>query len=331
MSQQSNKKVSVIIPVYNSSNYISKCLESILNQTYTNYEIIAINDGSTDNSKEIISQYEKKYPNIIKHIEQENIGVAKTRNKGINIATGNYIMFIDNDDYIDNDYIQTFVYEMEKGNYDVVLGGYKRTNENGAIIKKVRLKNTEWSKLMVVAPWSKIYRKDYLINNKIEFLDSNIGEDVYFNLQALLLSNNIKIIDYIGYNWFFNSKSVSNTSQKSFKQLDVFFLLNKSYEIVKEKDILLKNNLIIEMYFFRYIIWLLLFTMKKASKKEINEGYDKLFNWLKERFPNYRKNKLIGIGRPKGELIGTQLIYTIFMLFHKLRLGKFLIYFYTIM
>ena len=94
-------KVSVIIPVYNSEKYIEKCINSVLAQTYQNYEIIVINDGSKDNSGKIMEQLQDKYPDKIKYIEQENMGVAKTRNKGIEIATGDYIAFMDNDDYIE--------------------------------------------------------------------------------------------------------------------------------------------------------------------------------------------------------------------------------------
>ena len=115
-------KVSVIIPVYNSEKYIARCLDSVIEQTYKNIEIIIINDGSKDKSKEILDEYEKKYPNIIRHIEQENKGVAKTRNYGIKIANGNYITFIDNDDYIDKDYIETFVNVLKENEYDIVMG-----------------------------------------------------------------------------------------------------------------------------------------------------------------------------------------------------------------
>ena len=101
-------KVSIIIPVYNSEKYISKCLDSVLNQTYKNIEILVINDGSKDNSIDILREYEKKDDRIVV-IDKENEGVAKTRNQGIKKATGDYIMFIDNDDFIDEDYVETYL------------------------------------------------------------------------------------------------------------------------------------------------------------------------------------------------------------------------------
>lgn len=329
MDKNNNLKISVIIPVYNSEKYIEKCLDSILNQSYKNFEIIVINDGSKDNSKEILDKYQNRYPNIITHIEQENKGVAISRNYGIKIATGDYIAFIDNDDFIDENYLETFVNQLQDTRYDAIIAGYRRPNEDGKIVKELKLENEEWCKMMIFAPWAKIYRKNYLLENNIEFLSNNIGEDVYFNIQALLLSDNVKIIDYVGYNWFFNTKSVSNTTQKNITNLDVYKLLNSCYGVLKEKGILEKKYEIIEMYFIRYIIWILLFSTKKLSYKIISNEYDKLFNWLKERFPNYKKNKMIGIGKPKGEIPSLKFLYLIFMISHKIKLGKILVWMYA--
>ena len=160
-------KVTVIVPVYNSEEYIGRCLQSILNQTYNNFEILVVNDGSKDNSLKIIKEYENKYPDKIISINQENKGVSITRNESIKKANGEFIMFVDDDDFIDRDYIETFVNTIRENDYDVVLGGYRRPNQDGKIIKKMQLKDTEWSKFMIMAPWAKIYRKRYLLDNNI--------------------------------------------------------------------------------------------------------------------------------------------------------------------
>lgn len=322
-------KVSVIIPVYNSEKYISKCIESVLNQTFQDFEIIVINDGSKDNSQSILENYKQKYSEKIVLVKQQNMGVSKTRNKAIEMARGEYIMFIDNDDYIDKDYIENFVKEIENGNYDVVLGGYKRPNEEGKIIKELKLSQEEWSKFMIFAPWARIYKKNYLIKNDIKFLPVNIGEDVYFNIQAMLLSDKIKIIDYIGYNWFFNTKSVSNTTQKNIKNLQVYELLNNCYEVLNQKKILEKHYEIVEMYFIRYIVWFLLFSTKKVDSKTIKTEYDKIFDWINSKFPNYKKNKLLGISTPNGEIASVRITVYLFMLAHKLKLGKILLLIYS--
>lgn len=322
-------KVTLIIPVYNSEKYIATCLDSILEQTYTDYEILIVNDGSKDNSKYVINEYKNKYPEKIISIEQENKGVSITRNESIKKANGKYIMFIDNDDYLDTNYIEKFVNTIEENDYDIVLGGYRRITETEKILKEQKLKDTEWSKLMITAPWAKIYKKQFLIDNNITFLKNNIGEDVYFNLKAMLLSNKIKIIDYIGYNWFFNTKSVSNTIQKNITQLQVYELLNLCYNELKQSNLLEKNYEIIKTYFTRYIVWLLAFSTKKLDKQTIYKEYDKLFNWLEEKFPDYRKNKMISFTKPDGEDLSIRIFTKCFLIAHKLHLAKFFTYIYS--
>lgn len=323
------KKVTLILPVYNSEKYIKKCLDSILHQTYRNYEILVVNDGSKDNSQIIIDEYKDKYPEKIIAIKQENKGVATTRNESIKKANGDYIMFIDNDDYLDEDYIETFVREIEKQDYDVVIGGYRRPNQNGKILKSIKLKEEEWSKLIIMAPWAKIYKKKYLIDNNIEFLNVNLGEDIYFNLKAMLKSDKIKIIDYIGYNWFFNTTSVSNSKQKDIRNLQVYELLNNCYEMLKEEGLLNKKYEIIKTFFTRYIVWLLTFSTKKLKYEIICDEYDKLFNWLNEKFPDYKKNKMFGFTKPKGDILSIRILFKIFLISNNMHIGKLVLYLYS--
>lgn len=323
------KKVTLIVPVFNSEQYIGKCLDSILKQTYTNYEILVVNDGSNDKSQKIINEYKNKYPGKIIAIEQENKGVAITRNESVKKASGDYIMFIDNDDYIDEDYIETFVREIENEDYDVVLGGYRRPNENGKILRTMKLKDEEWAKFLIMAPWAKIYKRQYLIENDIKFLSVNLGEDVYFNLKAMLKSNKIKIIDYIGYNWFFNTASVSNSKQKDIRNLQVYELLNNCYNMLKETGLIETQYEIIKTYFTRYVVWLLTFSTKKLNYKIISEEYDKLFCWLKEKFPDYNKNKMIGFTRPVGDIASIRIFTKTFLIFNNLNIGKLFLYAYS--
>lgn len=323
------KKLTVIVPVYNSEKYIARCLDSILNQTYSDFDILVVNDGSTDNSQEIIDKYKKKYLDKIISIEQENKGVAKTRNECIQRVTSKYIMFVDNDDYLDKDYIETYIKEIEKDDDDIVVGGFKRPNENGKIVKKIKLKNEEWSKFMIMTPWAKIYKRQYLIDNDIMFLETNLGEDNYFNLKAFLMSKKIKILDYVGYNWFFNTESISNTNQKNIKQIHLYELLNNSYDMAKKEGLLEPNYKIIKTIFTKYIIWIISYSTKKLSYKEISYEYDKIFNWLSERFPDYKENDMISYTRPIGETLSSRFLTKSFLIAHNLHLGKILVYLFS--
>ena len=121
--------ISVIVPVYNSEKYLKECINSILHQTYENIEIIIINDGSTDNSL-LISQELQKEDKRIKIINQKNSGVSYSRNKGIQEATGEYIMFVDSDDFIVQNYIELMYKEITKNNYDACISGMTFCDKN---------------------------------------------------------------------------------------------------------------------------------------------------------------------------------------------------------
>ena len=317
-------KVTVIIPAYNSQEYIERCLDSVLAQTFQDFEILVINDGSIDDTGKIVKEYAKKDERI-RYVEQENIGVARTRNKAVGLARGEFIAFMDNDDFIDKDYLEML---LPKRGGDVVISGFKRPNKDGKIIAQMRLENEEWSKFMNPTPWAKIYRRGFIVNNKLEFLDNGIGEDIYFNLVAMLTTKKIRILDYVGYNWFLNADSVSSTKHKKYDEVDVFKLLDSCYKELKKRDLLGSNYELIEFFFYRFIVWFLLYAAKGAKKEEINKMYDRLFRWLEERFPDYRRNKLLKGDLP-GEVKSTRSIYKTFMKFHRIGLGKMLVWGYA--
>ena len=122
------KDISIIVPIYNSEKYLKKCIDSIINQTKKELEIILINDGSTDNSEKIIKEYKDKR---IKYIKNTNQGIGTTRNQGIKEATGKYLMFIDSDDYIENNACELLYNKAEKDNLDMVVCDFYREKEDG--------------------------------------------------------------------------------------------------------------------------------------------------------------------------------------------------------
>ena len=322
------EKVSIIIPVYNARNTIARCIDSLLRNCVSNIEIIAINDGSLDGSLEVLQRYEAMYPETMRIYNQDNEGVARTRNSGIKYATGEYVMFVDNDDYVDLNYIARFVAEIEKTKADIVMGGYRRTDGNQTLWE-VRLASTEWAKYMVMAPWAKIYRRSFLVSNELAFLVNNIGEDVYFNLLAINLTDKITTFRYCGYNWFYNTNSVSNTKQKSIKnEIDVVRLLDSCYRRLNEFGVLEKKEN--EFWFIRYIIWYLLFIGRKSDPAQMVTEYRKVFSWLRERFPEFRRNRNISLRRPQGDTLRNRALVYLFMLLHRLGLIPLLFRFYCI-
>ena len=128
--------VSIIIPVYNGEKYLKRCVDSVFACGFEDMEILLLDDGSTDSSSKIIAEYCDAHSEIVKGFSHENMGVASTRNKGIELARGQYILFLDQDDWLDSDYIHTFYQAIEESGADVAVGGYKRPDANGKIVLK---------------------------------------------------------------------------------------------------------------------------------------------------------------------------------------------------
>ena len=305
------EKVTVIIPVHNAELHIKRCIESVLNQTYKNIELILINDGSTDNSINILNSYKNKNENILV-IDKKNEGVATTRNLGIEKATGKYIMFIDNDDYIENNYIEDYINNINDN--DILIGGYERVTESKVLFSYV-LRNTEWSKYIIVAPWAKLYRTDFLRENDIKFLNYNIGEDVYFSIKAYSFNPKISFINNNGYKWYFNQKSVSNTSQRGLKDdVDIFYLLDKIYSISD------KHSELLEYYLRRYCIWYLLFSGRYASSEKFIEQVKYVDKWFEDK--NIKKFISPLSNKISGESYKNRMIVLGFLIIKKLGLIK---------
>lgn len=312
-----NSLVSIIIPVYNSEKYIKKCLDSIINQTYKNLEVITINDGSTDDSLKILESYKKKFT-VVKVYSQENSGIAKTRNKGIELASGKYLMFIDNDDFIDEKYVETFVKTIELQQADIVVGGYKRVDSKNKIIFHNKPKNNDWSKYTIIAPWAKIYKKSIIKKVGALFLDYGIGEDVYFNLNLYSKGLKIVTIDYEGYNWFFNDLSVSNTTHKGLKaEIDLTYLLNKIIAFNKNN----KESDFFNYFIYRLCLYYLLESGRYSEKKVFNKEYLKLNDWLKSNI----KDK---IKIPTEENLKIKICMILFKFMQKLKLIRLFSFIY---
>lgn len=233
------EKVSVIVPVYNAENTIDRCLESITKQTYTNLEIICINDGSKDNSYEILKKISQKDSRILV-INKENGGVSSARNSGLSRATGKYIAFIDIDDYMEEDMIESLVSRLEKDNSELVICNYKIKQNNYIsdndfdeknllMNKKEFLKNFSFyaRKVLTNQPWNKLF-----IKNKItEKFDENInlGEDFIFNINYINNIDKISILNEKKYIYDVSGKN-SLTKKNTHSQEDFFDLYYKLYK-----------------------------------------------------------------------------------------------------
>lgn len=206
-------KVSVIIPVYNTEKYLRECLESVLNQTLREIEVICVDDGSTDNSLQILKEYQEKDKRIIV-LTQENRSAGAARNYGLSIAKGKYLSFLDSDDFFDKELLRKAYKSAEKNNADIVVYKFKRFNEK---IKEYT--NCDWgfrkeywpNKETVnykdnpnnifnsfhLAPWNKLYNKHFIEKNQILFQDNKRTNDLLFVCEAFAIADRIALLDEV--------------------------------------------------------------------------------------------------------------------------------------
>ena len=254
------KKVSIILPVYNVEKYLRKCLDSIINQTFDDFEVICINDGSTDNSLEILNEYAQKDSRFI-IISQENQGQGVARNKGIEISQGEYIQFVDPDDWIELNMLEKLYDFAKKHQSQVVKFNYTEYNDYSGQYKKVnftkRIKKDynydldkksyyNWRSLkkdclsnIELHAWSHFYLAEFIKSHNIQFAPSKHGEDHLFADGAFLLAEKI---DYLSeYFYLYRIRSGSCVRLKSDINLCVFD------NIQLLKDFLITNNLFEEL------------------------------------------------------------------------------------
>lgn len=200
-------KVSIIVPVYNREKALKRCVDSILNQDHRDIEVILVDDGSRDDSFKIISEYARNDERVIA-IHKENGGVSSTRNKALSVASGDYIQFLDADDWIPFDSTKLMVREMEEKGVEMVIGDFYRVvddkvSRKGSIREAGVLTRNEYADKMMLTPadfyygvlWNKLYRKEILDKYHIT-MDENISycEDVIFNLEYLLHVTNVAVL-----------------------------------------------------------------------------------------------------------------------------------------
>lgn len=265
-------KLSIIVAIYNIENYIEKCLESLINQKLDNIEIICVNDGSTDNSLNIIKEYASK-DNRIKIINKTNGGISSARNAGIKIAKGEYIYIIDGDDYIKENTCEKLINILNQGNVDVLVTGYYRKDWNNKIyevypklentvIYKDDIKNNfipsilgvslenlyKWFKGTSInenneSPnvWRFLYSNKIIKENYIKFKeDLSFGEDILFNFEYLYHCENLKIFNDCFYYYVWRNGSLS---QRYNKKIEIYEAKTK---LLDEKNKI--NEFLIENY-----------------------------------------------------------------------------------
>ena len=249
------KMISVVVPIYNVSKYLPKCIESILHSTYKNLEVILVDDGSTDECPTICDDYAKK-DSRIKVIHKKNGGLSDARNKGLDIATGEYISFIDSDDYIDADLYESVIKEFDENIDVVVFGRYIEyetktdisiPDKNCVMTGKDALIDLASFKGFDMAAWDKIYKRSIIGNLRFPFGKKN--EDYYLTYKLLDNAKNVKFIQKPFYHYVQRQNSISRGKSICFDAVDgsieeVDYIRKKYPELI---DVALTNQ------FFAYV------------------------------------------------------------------------------
>lgn len=286
------KKVSVIIPVYNVENYLRKCLNSLVNQTLKDIEIIVVNDGTLDNSQEIIDEYVKKYPKKVVSIIQENGGQGAARNTGLLHAKGEYIGYVDSDDYVEENMYEELYKKAKEEDSDIVICGNNVVKENYEFLSKEDV-DKEFL-LGKMAVWNKIYKKNIIVDNKIQFRSKVWYEDLDFTMKVYFSSKKISYVDKLLYNYLLREGSTMNNNNIK-RNLELIEAFDSLIDYCKDKKIYNKAKDEIEFLciYHMYIFATTRVLNTNNKYKDKIEIINKFKNYINSNFPNFKQNKYL--------------------------------------
>lgn len=294
-----NDKLSVIVPIYNVERYLKKCIDSIINQTYKNLEIILVDDGSTDNSGNICDGYALK-DRRIKVIHKENGGLSDARNKGIEISTGNYITFVDSDDWLELDMYETLVTSAVKNSVKLAIGGvkvydessekFRKDYDNILITEKIISKEEFVDEIFlgIWSCWDKIYHKS--IFDKVRFPIGEFNEDEAVMMDIIDQCNYVYITTKPLYVHYVRASNSITANRFSIKKVDWFYHSTYNLYFVRKKYF--KSIEKAEYRYYLSLIWCL--NNMTADLDQFKDIYKRLLKILRKEIVNIIFNKYLG-------------------------------------
>ena len=285
--------ISVIVPCYNVENYIEKCVESILNQTYKNLEIILVDDCSTDNTLKLLKKFSKKYDNVSYLTNEKNSGAGYSRNNALKYAKYDLISFIDSDDYVESNFYESMIKQMKREKSDVVVcdifvkyDSVDGTNTRSQACLNPKSKYSFIDNGLAASPCNKIFKKKDLL--KYPFPEGIMNEDIATVIPILVKSKKISYNTNTYYNYIQRTSSVQN-SRLSEKRLDIF----KSLDILKKRIPYNKTN---KKYWdaiiYNQVIMFFIYVIPKEKDKVNRKKFLKKFNVLSKTY-EIRTNHLL--------------------------------------
>ena len=286
-------KVSLIIPVYNVENYIEKCLDSVVNQTLKDMEIIIVNDGSQDKSKQKIEKYLKKYSSI-KYLEKENGGLSDARNYGMPHATGEYIAFLDSDDYVEKTMYEEMYNIAKKENADMVECDFvwEYPNKKREDIGEIYHSKKEMIEKGHVVAWNKLIKREIIEKTKIIFPVGLRYEDMEFFYKLVPYIDKVSFVKKCFVHYVQRENSIANT--QNIRTKEIFTILDNVIKYYKENGLYEEYKDELEYIYVKFLLCSSLKRICKISeKKERKKAQIETWNNISTKFPNWRKNPIL--------------------------------------
>lgn len=281
-------KISVIIPVYNVKEYLKECIDSVINQSYKNLEIILIDDGSTDGSEKICDDYKNNDDRIVV-VHKKNGGLASARNKGIEVSTGEYLFFIDSDDFIELNTLEELYKFSNGGTNDLVICNYYKYDEHTKkeidIIPFYDKSNPKCIVTAMPTATCKLIKREIFIKNSLMFLEGKYYEDNAIMPYALSLITSYEYIQKPFYYYRQRTGSILNKNSYDKKWEDIFDVLEKLSDKFDNNDF----NEELEYIYIEYLLHAA--SLKFYKFKEGKKNIIKINRIMKSKFSNWRKNK----------------------------------------
>lgn len=323
VTQLANPNVTVIIPVFNSEKYISRCLDSLLSQTYHNFRVICVDDCSKDKSLDIIYSYIDKFDGRLSvMVNEQNIGGGASRMRAVSEVCSGYVMFLDSDDFLKSDYIDAYLRAAKSsGDPDIVVGGYVKDYGNRQ--KAYAASSFPWCLTTYSISCAKMYKTSFLHESGAEFSDIRCGEDILFGLLLYVAKPRCVVMDYCGYCYYFNPGSTTNSMRSEdameHNVAQIFDQFNKLHGVPLNDN----ERYVVEYAYVANMLNSLIVYSRGCGPNSMVSKVRYIEKDRKRRFPNLSNNPLLSFRGAKGQSFKIRSAVSLFRLAYRLGVSAF--------
>ena len=297
------KILSVIVPVYNVEKYLDQCLDSLVNQTLQNFEILVVNDGATDHSQKIIDEYASAYPHLIKALIKQNGGLSDARNFGLKQATGQYLAFLDSDDYVEKDLYENMILLAQKQEADLVVADleyfWDDQSQEAYVMKGLNKQvNEDWRKALFLSPlfsWNKLYRRELFTHLQLQYPVGKWYEDIPVTLTYFSQIQKMAYYEQVGFHYRQRSTSILGSGYDK-RMFHIFDILEMAQNKLKSLNCYEEFKVEMEYLYVEHFLFYGAFRFLRTE--HYKALMDKAFSTTELVYPDWRKNPyLLLLGR----------------------------------